>query len=98
MEINVNDSVRVRLTAFGEAVLMRYLLQAFEEAGGSLDPFASPGLKDSYGKAILADHPVLEDGTRSFQFHELMEIFGPVMRFPAQQMPFQKNRIFFARA
>ncbi len=98
MKINVNDTVRVRLTPFGESVLARHRLQEYEglreafperpERDGQSAPCHERALLD-----VWTDHERDAEGMRTFQIYELMEIFGPEMSFTAQQMPFQDNRI-----
>lgn len=92
ISVNLNEVVRVRLTAFGEAVYAKHLLDEYESLGGSLSPHGRQGLPESAALHIFQEkNKPDQDGCRTFQLHELFYIFGRTAHITAQQVALQGN-------
>jgi len=62
--VNINDKVRVKLTCYGEEVYRRYIYELETVLGTEVT------------QRIVSKAVVALDGTKEFQLHELMRIFG----------------------
>lgn len=81
-DININDSVWVRLTKEGREVLAQSIMECVVTVTGKT--------REQLAEEL---HKTAHDGSTRFQLWELMKIFGPCMVFGSGPQMFERNRI-----
>ena len=79
LPINLSESVKVKLTAFGEAILAQYELDEYRRKGGVLSCFERQTSHEEALRVSFTVHRRDPDGYYSFQLIDFCEIFGPAM-------------------
>ena len=88
LKINLNDKVKVKLTAFGEAILAQHMLKVYRELGGVLDARDNLNPYEEAACSIFFAYPYDEDRYRTFKLYELFEIFGHTISPSTVNNPF----------
>ena len=110
MILNLNSTVKVKLTSRGELLLAQSRIQEHKEMQSSLErSFAGRISGDAAGQLrvtamerkllyLWKDHPEDTDGYREFQLYELVSIFGKGIADDTDGKVFENSEIVFEEA